>query len=220
MPVECPNCRQPIPRSRLFFTTAWGRWQCSACGSLLGINVRRRLLATIPWIFILFLLLGVARITSYGVLIAVPVIIAAGMANYFLFDRPVVHERSGYRCRRCGYDLQGQVEARCPECGLAFDMAELDAHRAGEFVELPRPSRSRSAIGFAIVAGILTILLGLGLMYTRAVGSRAARQQAIITQQAGQAANRNSGSEESAVKDEITTAPAPKNDSPTESEMP
>jgi hypothetical protein len=217
MPVECPNCRQPIPRSRLFFTTAWGRWRCSACGSLLGINVRRRLLATIPWICILFLLIGVARITSYGVLIAGPVIIVAGMLNYFLFDRPVVHERSGYRCRRCGYDLQGQVEARCPECGLEFDMAELDAHRAGGLVEPPRPSRSRFGIAFAIVAGVLTVLLGLGVMYTRAVRGRVARQQAIIIRQA---ANRNSAAEESATEDETTTAPALKDDSPTESEMP
>lgn len=23
-------------------------------------------------------------------------------------------------CQRCGYDLRGQVERRCPECGTAF----------------------------------------------------------------------------------------------------
>jgi hypothetical protein len=96
-------------------------------------------------------------------------------------------------------------------------MAELDAHRAGGLVEPPRPSRSRFGIAFAIVAGVLTVLLGLGVMYTRAVRGRVARQQAIIIRQA---ANRNSAAEESATEDETTTAPALKDDSPTESEMP
>ena len=25
------------------------------------------------------------------------------------------------RCARCGYDLQGLTEPRCPECGTPFD---------------------------------------------------------------------------------------------------
>jgi hypothetical protein len=29
-------------------------------------------------------------------------------------------------CVRCGYDLRGQVEARCPECGEVFDSALLE----------------------------------------------------------------------------------------------
>ncbi len=30
-------------------------------------------------------------------------------------------ERDPTRCRECGYMLRGLVEARCPECGTAFD---------------------------------------------------------------------------------------------------
>ena len=35
-------------------------------------------------------------------------------------------------CLRCGYDLRGQVEARCPECGKAFDSGLLTPGPAGE----------------------------------------------------------------------------------------
>ncbi len=29
-------------------------------------------------------------------------------------------------CRHCGYDLRGQIEPRCPECGRTFDPALLN----------------------------------------------------------------------------------------------
>ncbi len=29
-------------------------------------------------------------------------------------------------CRRCGYDLRGQIELRCPECGTSFERAESE----------------------------------------------------------------------------------------------
>ncbi len=32
-------------------------------------------------------------------------------------------------CPRCGYDLRGLPEPRCPECGEPFDPAELERHR-------------------------------------------------------------------------------------------
>lgn len=31
-----------------------------------------------------------------------------------------------YICRRCGYDLRGLTEARCPECGHRFDSRLLN----------------------------------------------------------------------------------------------
>ncbi len=36
-------------------------------------------------------------------------------------------------CRHCGYDLRGQTEPRCPECGRPFDPALLNqqAHEEG-----------------------------------------------------------------------------------------
>lgn len=167
MSAECPNCRRPIPGLGLFFKSLWSRWRCEGCGSLLGIDVRRRLLATIPWAVILFLLVGVLRVTNLGYAIALPMIIAAGMLNYILFDRAVVHERAGFRCRRCGYDLQGQVEPRCPECGSEFDRAELAAYVArGSQVRSGAP-RQRSELVFIVIASALTLALIGGLIFTR-----------------------------------------------------
>jgi predicted RNA-binding Zn-ribbon protein involved in translation (DUF1610 family) len=33
-------------------------------------------------------------------------------------------------CLHCGYDLRGQVDPRCPECGQPFDPALLNRHAA------------------------------------------------------------------------------------------
>jgi hypothetical protein len=166
--AECPNCRRPIPGIRLFFKSLWSRWRCEGCGSLLGVDVRRRWLATIPWAVVLFLLLGVLRVTNLGYAIAVPMIIAVGMLNYFLFDRAVVHERAGFRCRQCGYDLQGQVESRCPECGSEFDSSELAAYVARGPQVLSGVPRQRFELVFMVIASAVTLALIGGLLYTRA----------------------------------------------------
>ena len=180
MPVECPNCRQPIARYRLFFRTAWSRWRCDGCGSLLGIDIRRRFLAVIPWIAILFFLLRVVHITRLGLLIALPTIICAGLLNFFLLDRAVVHERTGFRCRKCGYDLQGQTESRCPECGLVFDSAELATYKAKPDMVRKPQSRWGFRIATALLIGLITALLIMGLIFFRAGRARTARMPATI----------------------------------------
>jgi hypothetical protein len=45
--------------------------------------------------------------------------------------RDVLQERDTPICLHCGYDLRGQTEPRCPECGKPFD--------AGRMPKLPRP---------------------------------------------------------------------------------
>ena len=175
MPSECPNCRAPIPRMRLFMTSIWGRWQCSSCGSVLGIDVRRRLLAMIPYLLLLVVLMKFLNLPGYGLAVALPVVIGAGLLNFFFFDRPVVHERTGFRCRTCGYDLRGQKEGRCPECGADFELEALAAHKTA--VPLP-PKRVRTGWRIAalvIASGIsrpCPIALIAGILYLRAARAR------------------------------------------------
>ena len=208
MPPDCPNCRQTIPRIRLLFTTAWTRWRCSGCSSLLGVDVRRRLLAIIPcWIAILFVLIFEVRITRMGDAVVLSVLIGAGFLNFFLFDRAVVREGTGFRCRQCGYDLQGQVEARCPECGSAFDPAELAAYRANG-LKTP-PAARRSWIRFAGVhaAIILTVLLIGSILYLKGARRRSASQRIAASQRASQTAGQAIPHERSAAGDPTTTTP-------------
>ena len=167
MPVECPNCREPIPRIRLFLTTAWGRWRCSRCGSLLGIDVRRRFLAMIPYFGILILLFWFGGGTARSLTVALPAVVVLGLVNFMLFDRAVVHERTGFRCQKCGYDLQGQVEARCPECGSDFESTELAAYKDAGPIRPPAVRWSRWRIAGVVFMIALTILLVLGLVYFR-----------------------------------------------------
>ncbi len=32
-------------------------------------------------------------------------------------------------CLKCGYDLRGQTEPRCPECGTPFDVRLIEGHK-------------------------------------------------------------------------------------------
>jgi len=161
-------------------TSIWGRWECSACGSVLGIDVRRRLLAMIPYLFILIVLMGFLRLPNYGLVIALPVVVGVGMLNFFFFDRAVVHERTGFRCRTCGYDLRGQKEGRCPECGAEFELEALAAHRVAG---TPAPKRVRTAwrITALVIASGITIALIAGILYFRAARARTVTPPATPT---------------------------------------
>ena len=44
-------------------------------------------------------------------------------------------------CLKCGYDLRGQTEARCPECGTPFDAKLID----GTKYQSDRRSKNESA---------------------------------------------------------------------------
>jgi hypothetical protein len=71
---------------------------------------------------------GVTRVVRVPWSLDLPlvlVVMAAVLVPYFvLFERTRVLERKGFRCRQCGYDLQGQLEPRCSECGLGFNETE------------------------------------------------------------------------------------------------
>ena len=49
---------------------------------------------------------------------------------YTRFLRQYLQERGVAVCLDCGYDLRGQTEPRCPECGQPFDPRLLDENGA------------------------------------------------------------------------------------------
>lgn len=159
-PLECPNCRAPIARIRVFLRTAWSRWRCDTCDALLGVDTRRRVLAIVPWTAIVIVLVLILRVTQFGLFIAGPILLGLAIFHFFIFDRVVVHERTGVRCRQCGYDLHGQTDDRCPECGETFDRDRLETDEAG----VTGKHSSRAWIGIAlgvIIGGITLLLVGL-----------------------------------------------------------
>ena len=46
---------------------------------------------------------------------------------YIRFVRQYLQEQGIPVCLKCGYDLRGQTEARCPECASAFDEKLLES---------------------------------------------------------------------------------------------
>lgn len=125
MSTECPVCREPIPWRRTFFSTAWSRWRCDACDSLLRINVGRRFLAGVLWVVLYYLVTRVIRVPLNWDFAATMLSFAVVLWIHFLyFECATVVERCGFRCGKCGYDLQGQVEPRCPECGRELGSTE------------------------------------------------------------------------------------------------
>jgi hypothetical protein len=153
---------------------------------VLGISLTWRLLAAIPWIVLIVIMLMVLDIMSLGIAIGLPVLIAVGMANYMLLDRIIVVERCGFRCRQCGYDLRGQVQPACPECGRRFDEEEI------EFMQRTSPdvadeTRGRRAgvgrwvtVTIMILLGLAVFVQGLVVFRTRGAQPPQARQTQLI----------------------------------------
>ncbi len=79
----------------------------------------------------------------------------AGVLFFVLLDRAVVLERTGFRCRRCGYDLQGQERELCPKCGAAFSASDLADYKTGDVESRPR----RRAMGWVGWGALITISL-------------------------------------------------------------
>ena len=55
--------------------------------------------------------------------------LALWAAAWICHDPP---EPAKVACPSCGYDLRGQHECRCPECGEQFTVGELAGHCAGD----------------------------------------------------------------------------------------
>ena len=139
--AECPVCRRPL-RWTYMLRPMWSEWMCDGCGSLLGLNRKRRLLAIPPFVGLALAALTMVQLAGWGLLVALPMILAIWVPYFLLLDRAVVLEERGCRCKQCGYDLRGQVAPRCPECGRELDADERAFVATGAFAKTPvRPRR-------------------------------------------------------------------------------
>ncbi len=177
--AECPVCRHPLSWTYLL-RPLWSQWRCRHCASLLGIDVRRRLLLVIP--LVLALPIGALALSRLGFNdFAILVALAFWGPLFACLDRARVVERCGFRCKRCGYDLQGQVTPRCPECGRHLDTQERELLAAGVIPQATRRPRRKLALALTlalVLGGLATVGVGL-LRYYQASRAQATRQRLV-----------------------------------------
>jgi hypothetical protein len=61
-------------------------------------------------------------------------------------------------CRKCYYDLRGQVEPRCPECGTPYDSANRDT------VLWERPNLALQSVKRIAIMTIVAIIIGFVIL--------------------------------------------------------
>jgi uncharacterized protein (DUF983 family) len=182
--AECPVCRRPL-RWTYMLRPMWSEWACDGCGSLLGLNRKRRLAAILPFVGLALAVVGMAQFAGGGLLVALPAILAIWVPYFLLLDRAVVLEERGFRCKQCGYDLRGQVVPRCPECGREFDADERASLRAGAFASAPVRPRRRLWLTLALVLLACVAMGGMLAVGTQryfAARSRPTSAPALATQ--------------------------------------
>jgi hypothetical protein len=125
----------------------------------------------------------IVDVTSLGMVLAAPIILVAAVTCFYFIDRVVVVERTGFLCRSCGYDLWGQTASPCPECGTAFEVADLDQRRAGQAHEQPvrhrRSHREWLGILLLLLVGVATLVLGIMTYRARRGGPTPAPPNAV-----------------------------------------
>lgn len=206
MLAECPVCHRPLRWTYLLRTT-WSQWRCDGCGSLLGIDRKRRMLAIAPYAgsvaVIVFAIPGV----GFGDFVILPVAVGTMVCFYLLFDRAVVLERCGLRCKGCGYDLRGQVALRCPECGGALNDTQRVRLETGRFppaVVRRRRTRPGWIVLVLVLLGTVTITAFVTASYL-AARARAVRQQAAAAAAAAGAGSGQSPTPQADNNESLTT---------------
>ncbi len=133
---ECPNCRTALPFKRRFHKT----WTCEQCGSTLTFGGVKPLLprfaAFAICVVVVFPLLSalIAAVSHVHrtprwfyfqlplfLLVAYPFV---KLVDRFMHRTVVILDRTGVHCRQCGYDLEGNVSGKCPECGTAAELSQ------------------------------------------------------------------------------------------------
>ena len=157
-----------------------GSFRCKACGSVLGISLARRLLAAGIWVAVLLLTMEVLRLYTWGRLVSYIAMAVTLVAVFYLCEKVVLLDRRAFTCKKCGYDLQGLPENRCPECGTAFDPAERERIIA-RIASPPPKSKYRWVV--AIVVVLLTLTVAAGMVVWRRTSAAVAKRAATPTTQ-------------------------------------
>ncbi len=174
MALECPVCRQRVTFFRAFRTTAWGRFPCTACRSILGIDVKRRFMSLIPFLPVMYILLYVIRVQDYsGDYSLFPIVFIVFLVVLSFCERIVVIDARAFNCRECGYDLQGLTEPRCPECGTQFDPTEKQRILARAGQPTPR-AKNRWIVVVLILVFTATTVAGIYVQYRQRAAMNAA----------------------------------------------
>ena len=118
---ECPVCRAPLNAVRTNFRPAWSRWRCGGCGSLIGMDTPRRLLALAIWVGVLFGWIFMTRRSGAPEWLSLTALGLLCFVTIAFVDRVIVIERVGFHCLGCGYDLRETTDGQCPECGETID---------------------------------------------------------------------------------------------------
>lgn len=162
----CPVCRGPLPWLKTFFRPAWARWECTDCGSIIGIDTRRRVLAICVWTAVLLGWMFWMRNAA----IPMPVVFAGLLVLCFititLIDRIVPIEIRGVRCTGCGYDLREASDDACPECGTVIEdyiLARIQTGEHGHPLTVPHAMRQRWLL-ILLILFVSVALLAAGLM--------------------------------------------------------
>ena len=173
---ECPNCRASVPFHRTIRLTAWGSFRCTACGSILGVSRSRRLLGVFIWVAGFWAMMAYLPLSTWRALLPYCAGIVSLVAIFYFCEKVVLLDRRAFTCKKCGYDLQGLTEHRCPECGTAFDPAEQERILAR--IALP-PARPRYVWIVVLIAILLMLTVVAGLIVWRGTSATKAKRSAL-----------------------------------------